>query len=141
MQTIAIDFDGVIHRYSKGWDDGTIYDGPVDNALASMEHLLQLGYALYIHSTRDPYQIVEWFRELTTVVHFVVEPIHPNDLIDHKFWQGAIHKSGLPVVGVTNQKLPAVIYIDDRGVRFKSWVQTLNFIRGKDFAKGGLIES
>lgn len=137
MKTIAIDFDGVIHRYSKGWHDGTVYDGPVEGALPSMEHLLRLGFHLYIHTTRDPYQVVQWFKELTTVVHFVVEVVHPNELVDKKFWQGK-ENSHLPVIGVTNQKLPAIAYIDDRGVRFKSWAQVLNFMRGKDFSEGGM---
>lgn len=28
-KTIVFDFDGVIHRYSKGWQNGSIYDKPV----------------------------------------------------------------------------------------------------------------
>lgn len=30
--TISIDFDGVIHQYSKGWQNGEIYDPPIRGA-------------------------------------------------------------------------------------------------------------
>jgi len=33
---IAVDFDGVIHKYSKGWHNGQIYDGPVPGCYDAM---------------------------------------------------------------------------------------------------------
>ena len=40
-KTIAVDFDGVIHKYSRGYQDGSIYDEPVEGALETMEKLSQ----------------------------------------------------------------------------------------------------
>ena len=37
--TIAIDFDGVIHKNSKGFHDGTIYDEPIEGVKKGLEYL------------------------------------------------------------------------------------------------------
>lgn len=51
-EVVAIDFDGVLHAYSKEWHDGTIYDEPVPGAKEAMQTLLDLGYEVLIWSTR-----------------------------------------------------------------------------------------
>ena len=38
-KTIVFDFDGVIHRYSKGWQDGNIYDKPTKGIKETIEIL------------------------------------------------------------------------------------------------------
>ena len=38
-KSISIDFDRVIHKYSEGWKDGTIYDEPVDGAIEAIKRL------------------------------------------------------------------------------------------------------
>jgi len=36
---IGIDFDGVIHKNSKGFYDGTVYDKPVSGAKEALEKI------------------------------------------------------------------------------------------------------
>jgi|SRR6185436_1358784 len=52
QQTIAIDFDGVIHGYSKGWQDGSIYDPPVAGAKETITRLRRAGFRVMVYTTR-----------------------------------------------------------------------------------------
>ena len=38
-KNIAIDFDGVVHNWDKGWHDGTCYGEPINGALDSIKSL------------------------------------------------------------------------------------------------------
>lgn len=111
MKSIAIDFDGVIHAYSRGWADGSIYDPPVPGALDAIWRLLGY-YNVFIFSARPAWQIQAWLakedKDLPTAI-----------IGEERFWS----REG--VVGITNRKLPAEFYIDDRGIRFKDWPSTL----------------
>jgi hypothetical protein len=119
-QTIAVDFDGVIHAYSKGWQDGSIYGLPVDGAFDGLRSLMET-YAVFVHTTRDPAQVAGWLSTcgFDTLVD-VEGPRHPR----RQFWneQGTLL--------VTDRKLAAFAYIDDRAVRFTDWPQALAFVGG-----------
>ena len=52
QRTAAVDFDGVLHKFSKYWHDGTIYDPPFAGAAGGMRRLKEAGYTLIIHSCR-----------------------------------------------------------------------------------------
>ena len=96
---ILVDFDGVIHAYSKGWQDGSIYDPPVAGAIASLDAMVEHGYEVVIFSTRPGEQIRPWLE---------------------RYWP-----TMPPALTITDQKLPAVALIDDRAIRFESWAQAL----------------
>lgn len=113
-KTIAVDFDGVIHAYSRGWHDGTCYDKPMAGAEEALKLLLR-SHSVFILSTRSPLDIITWFaREMPGLQ---VGGIHP----DAAFWDSAT------AIGITNRKLPAIAYIDDRGLRFTHWRDMLNY--------------
>jgi len=59
-KTISVDFDGVIHRYSKGWHDGTTYDVPMPGAFEAICKMRLRGYDVVIHSARPASMIQEW---------------------------------------------------------------------------------
>ncbi|WP_405925453.1 hypothetical protein [Streptomyces sp. NBC_00035] len=107
--TIAVDFDGVIHAYRKGWQDGTIYDPPMPGALDGLRTLMAAD-AVFIFTTRDISQVASWLLERG----FSVRVGH-----DGPFW----NERGRLLI--TNQKLAATAYLDDRAVRFENWDQAL----------------
>ena len=100
-KTLAIDFDGVLHRYSKGWQGGKIYDPPIEGAVEAYFKLMDEGYNLIVFTTRENLDDVrQWMHK-----HFDFEK-----RIGH-FWE--------PII--TNKKPMALAYIDDRAVRFTNW--------------------
>ena len=116
MRTVAIDFDGVIHRYSKGWQDGEVYDEPVEGAFEAIMELYKAGLSIAVFTARDDLVPVErWFWK----------------------WYNKIFPSSEHIpVHFTNKKPRALWYVDDRGIAFKNWSDALDEIRSSDDWEG-----
>lgn len=118
MKTIVFDFDGVIHIGYKGWKDGSIYGG-IDVNIIDYIKLLMKDYYVVISSNRPAKQIVEHMNKLNLGVEFEV---FNKDLDKNMYW----NKKG--IVGVTNEKAVGILYVDDRGYRYKSLEDLKSFI-------------
>ena len=110
-KTIAIDFDGVIHAYSKGFQGlENAYDSPHPGAINAITTLYEKGYRLIVVSSRPAHVIRPWLEKFELINYF-----------DE----------------VTNVKRPAAFYIDDHAVEFKkgsdsSWTRALEIILGEN---------
>ncbi len=140
VQTVAVDFDGVIHAYSKGWQDGSIYDEPIPGAVESIRSLQQR-YAVFIFTSREPEQVMPWLEQWFDVtIDERCGRCHGGlQTADDAPWPGHTEASCKECGGsgrlsfwnsqeqllVTNRKLPAVAYVDDRAVRFTDWPTVL----------------
>lgn len=93
-KTIVFDFDGVIHRYSRGWQDGSIYDIPNDNIYDVLSELKRKGYEIVVVSTRCA---------------------QPGGIVAIENWLDKNHL-GEYVDKVCKEKPPAMVYIDDRAI-------------------------
>lgn len=95
-KTIVFDFDGVIHGYSKGWNDGSIYDVPVKGIYELLGQLKIKNYKIVVVSTRCSTD------EGMEAVKTWLNKYGLNGLIDE----------------VSAIKPPAMVYIDDRAICF-----------------------
>jgi hypothetical protein len=106
IEAVAVDFDGVIHNADQGWQDGVIYGDPIPGSLETLRELM-LDHPVFIMTARpDLAPVAQWFSE------------RGFDTI-HRETKERWHTKG--VLLVTNRKLPAIAYIDDKGVRFTDW--------------------
>ena len=110
--TICIDFDGVLHKNSKGYYDGTIYDEPLPKTKEALEFLSKK-YWLIICTCKASSDRPLVFGK--TGIALIWEWLHKYDLAQH-------------ILMVTDKKPRALIYIDDNGFRFENWNDTLKFI-------------
>jgi len=107
---IGIDFDGVIHKCSKGYHDGTIYDEPVDGAKEALKEISnKYTIIVYTCKARSDRGLVNG----KTGTELVWEWLKRHDLSQY-------------VSKVTAEKPRAVAYIDDKALRFTSWQDSLS---------------
>lgn len=115
INNIAIDFDGVIHNFDKGYYDGTCYGEPIIGSLEALKNL----------STK--YKIIVFTAK--------AKPNRPlvNGKTGLELVRDWLDKYGVLdyVSEITSEKPRAILYIDDNGYRFDSWKNALQFIEKK----------
>tara|TARA_Y100000766_G_scaffold253157_1_gene237897 strand:- start:1086 stop:1484 length:399 start_codon:yes stop_codon:yes gene_type:complete len=112
LNNVAIDFDGVIHNFDKGWHDGTCYGEPLPGSINAIKSLSKkYNIIIFTAKAKKNRPLVDG----KTGVELVKEWLEKYGLIDF-------------VSEITSEKPRAKIYIDDNGYRFESWEKTLNDI-------------
>ena len=106
---LAIDFDGVIHKSSKSFYDGTIYDEPVDGVEEALKQLSK-DYTLIIYTCKaNPDRPLVNDK---TGIELIWEWLEKYDFAKY-------------ISEITHGKPNAKYYIDDKGIKFISWNQTI----------------
>ena len=106
---LAIDFDGVIHKSSKSFHDGTIYDDPVDGVGEALKQLSK-DYTLIIYTCKaNPARPLVNGK---TGIELIWEWLKKYDFDRY-------------IEDITYTKPNAKYYIDDKAVRFTNWNQVI----------------
>jgi hypothetical protein len=104
---LCLDFDGVIHAYTKGWQNGVIYDNVTPGFFEWAEKAAQ-HFKLVIYSSRSSteegiHSMMAWLYE------------------QRKRWRqaGGMHETNEPLsFEFADKKPPAFLTIDDRAITF-----------------------
>ena len=107
--TIAIDFDGVIHSFELGFHDGTIYGTPIEGSIEAIKKI----------------------AKKYTIVIYTAKAKKDRPLINGKtgtelIWEW-LRKYQLDsyIKDITAEKPRCICYEDDKAVQFINWNQAL----------------
>ena len=131
--TIAVDFDGVLHAYTSPWvNHHTIPDAPVEGALEFIWTMLDK-FDVAITSTRNKTWLGRWAmrrwlsreymrlaRNYSTCPKWLADEIAKTAFADP--WEDEAWwciKQRVALIQFPKHKPAALIYLDDRAVRFE----------------------
>lgn len=112
-----IDLDGTVHKYSKGFDDGSIYDEPFKGAKEVIDWLKGQGFEIVIFTTRASKGNAEEMGD-----------DHSKQIRNVENW---LKDNNIYFDRVTADKLAADFYIDDKAIEIKdgNWDAVKNVIK------------
>lgn len=110
LKNIAIDFDGVIHNFDKGWYDGTCYGEPIEGSLEALKKISEKwNIIIFTAKARPDRPLVNG----KTGIELVEEWLEKYDISQY-------------VDDITWEKPRAEYYIDDKGIKFDyNWTEIL----------------
>lgn len=110
---IAIDFDGVIHNFDKGYHDGTCYGDPIPGSLEAIKQLSKKYNIIIFTAKAKPNRPLVNGKTGIELVSEWLEKYQIRQCVSE----------------ITSEKPRAILYIDDNGYRFSNWNSTMNFIK------------
>lgn len=109
LNNIAIDFDGVIHNFDKGWHDGTCYGDPIPGAIEAIKKLSKKYKIIIFTAKAKPNRPLV---DGKTGIELVRLWLMKYDILDC-------------ISEITSEKPHAQLYIDDNAYRFIGWEEAL----------------
>ena len=103
QKNIAIDFDGVIHTFDKGFHDGTCYGEPIAGSIDAIKAL------------SEHYNIIIFSAKLRPD-RPLVDGKTGYDLVNEWLEKYDLHQY---ITDITHEKPRAKYYIDDKAIEFK----------------------
>ena len=117
VKRAMIDLDRTIHKYSKSWNDGSMYDDPIPGAKEVIDWLKSKGYEIVIFTTRASAEnAYEHGQNLADQIQGVENWLSDNNIYYDR---------------VTAEKLNADFYIDDKAIFINNgdWKEVLKTIK------------
>lgn len=111
--TLAIDFDGVIHNHNLGFYDGTCYGEPIEGSLVSIKYLASIYNIVLFSCKANPDR-----------------PLIKGKTGIELMWEW-LDKHGFKqyIKDITFTKPNAKFYIDDKAIPFNNWKNVLQILK------------